>query len=147
MTLIRMTRQVHWVPDCLHCLTGVFSRPAQVYFGPYRMSIINIKYDSIFFYHLGFVKVERKVGSSNPSRDRPKLLKQVVISPLPNSQQQMWVSRDLGDDHYNPRWLMTMSAEHRSKFAVLHRQWWSLQICEIFASGTKKTTTNKYTNQ
>ena len=47
----------------------------------------------------------------------------------------------------DPCWLMTMSAENRSKFAALHRQWWSLQICEIFSGATKKTTTtNKQMN-
>ena len=33
---------------------------------------------------------------------------------------------------------MAMSAEHRSKFAVLHRQWWRLHISEKFSNGTKK---------
>ena len=31
----------------------------------------------------------RKVGCSNPGRDWPKSLKQVVISPLPNARQQL----------------------------------------------------------
>ena len=34
---------------------------------------------------------------------------------------------------------MTMSAEHGSKFAALHRQWWRLHMSEIFSSGIKKT--------
>ena len=43
---------------------------------------------------------KRKVGCSNPRRDRPKSLKQVVTAPLPNAQHQVWVSRVLRDDHY-----------------------------------------------
>ena len=31
---------------------------------------------------------------------------------------------------------MAMSAEHRSKFAVLHRYWWRLHMGEKFSSGT-----------
>ena len=37
--------------------------------------------------------------SSIPSRDRPKSFKQVMITPLPNTRQQVWVSRILRDDH------------------------------------------------
>ena len=32
---------------------------------------------------------------------------------------------------------MAMSAEHRSKFAALHWQWWHLHMSEKFSSGTK----------
>ena len=32
---------------------------------------------------------------------------------------------------------MAMSAEHRSQFAALHRQWYRLNISEKFSSGTK----------
>ena len=32
---------------------------------------------------------------------------------------------------------MAMSAEHRSKFAARHRQWWRLRMSEKFSSGTK----------
>ena len=32
---------------------------------------------------------------------------------------------------------MAMSAEHRSKFAALHRQGWRLHMSENFVSGTK----------
>ena len=31
--------------------------------------------------------LERKTGCSNPIRERPKSLKQVVRAPLPNAQQ------------------------------------------------------------
>ena len=31
---------------------------------------------------------------------------------------------------------MAMSAEHSSKYAALHRQWWRLHISETFSSGT-----------
>ena len=34
---------------------------------------------------------------------------------------------------------MAMSAEHRSKFAALRRQWWRLHISEKYSSGTKKS--------
>ena len=41
---------------------------------------------------------------------------------------------------------MAMSAEHRSKFAALHRQWWRLRMKEKFSSGTLNfTETNKQT--
>ena len=43
---------------------------------------------------------KRKVGCLNHIRDRPKLLKRVVITPLPNVQHKVWVSRVLWDDHY-----------------------------------------------
>ena len=39
---------------------------------------------------------------------------------------------------------MAISAEHRSKFATLHRQWWRLQMSEKFSSGMKNS---KQTNQ
>ena len=32
---------------------------------------------------------------------------------------------------------MSMSAEHKSKFTALHRQWWRLHMSEKFLSGTK----------
>ena len=70
--------------------------------------------------------------------DRPKSLKQVVTAPLPSAQQQVRVSRVLGDDHCkrmalndpchsrcgtlnNSNYSMATSAECRSK--VLHQQW------------------------
>ena len=34
---------------------------------------------------------------------------------------------------------MAMSAEHRSKFAALHRQWWHLHMSEKFSSGTENS--------
>ena len=40
---------------------------------------------------------------------------------------------------------MDMSAEHRSKFAALHQQWWHMDMSEKFLSGTKQT--NIQTNQ
>ena len=82
---------------------------------------------------------KRKVRCSNPSRDRPK-------------------SRVLGDDHYkrmpvsqlcgtlkNSHFSMAISAEHRSKFATLHRRWWCLQMSENSRVGWK--TPNKQTNK
>ena len=33
---------------------------------------------------------------------------------------------------------MTMSAEHRSKFAALRQQWWRLHMSEKFSSVMKK---------
>ena len=41
-----------------------------------------------------------KVGFSNSSRDKPKSMKQVVIAPLPNARQQIWMSRLLVKDLY-----------------------------------------------
>ena len=35
----------------------------------------------------------------------------------------------------NPHCSMAISAEHRSKFAALHRQWWHLQMNKKFSSG------------
>ena len=41
---------------------------------------------------------------------------------------------------------MAMSAEHRSKFEALHRQWWPLHMSEKFSSGTRNPKqTNKQT--
>ena len=37
---------------------------------------------------------------SNPGRDRPKSLKQVVTAPLLSARQEVRASRVLGDDHY-----------------------------------------------
>ena len=34
---------------------------------------------------------------------------------------------------------MAVSAEHRSKFAAVHRSWWRLHMSEKFSSGAKKT--------
>ena len=39
---------------------------------------------------------------------------------------------------------MAMSAEHRSKFAALHRQWWHLHMSEKFSS---ETINSKQTNK
>ena len=43
---------------------------------------------------------KRKFGCSNPSRERPKSLKQVVTAPLSNARHLVCVSWVLGDDHY-----------------------------------------------
>ena len=43
---------------------------------------------------------KQEVECSNPSRDRPKSLKQAVTVPLPNARHEVWVSRVLGDDRY-----------------------------------------------
>ena len=40
---------------------------------------------------------------------------------------------------------MSLSAEHKSKFAALRRQWWRLHMSEKFSSGTKKP--NEKTNK
>ena len=40
---------------------------------------------------------------------------------------------------------MAMSAEHRSKFATLHRQPWRMQMSEKFLSGTKNSKQTKGT--
>ena len=40
---------------------------------------------------------------------------------------------------------MTISAEHRSKFAALHRLWWRINMSEKFSSGTKTPPPRKQT--
>ena len=44
------------------------------------------------------VPASRKLGV--PHRDSPTLLKQAVTAPLPNAEQQQWVLRVIGNDHY-----------------------------------------------
>ena len=100
----------------------------------------------------------RKVGVRIPAAtDREKSWKQVVTAPMLNARQYMWVSRVLGDNHYkrvpsrcgtlkNPQCSMAMTAEHRLKFAVLHRLWWRLRMIEKFSSETiNPKQTNKQT--
>ena len=69
------------------------------------------------------------MDTDKPSRDRPLL----------KARQQVWVSRVRVDDQYackqmphchnrygtlmNPHCSMAMSAEQRSTFVALHRQW------------------------
>ena len=43
---------------------------------------------------------KRKVVCSNPRRDKPKSLKQIVTAPLPNTRHKVKVSCVLGEDHY-----------------------------------------------
>ena len=38
---------------------------------------------------------------------------------------------------------MAISADHRSNFAAIHRQWWRLQMSEKFSSGTKNSKQTK----
>ena len=38
---------------------------------------------------------------------------------------------------------MAMSAERKSKFAALHRQWWFLHVIEKISSGTINSKQNK----
>ena len=42
---------------------------------------------------------------------------------------------------------MAVSAQHRSKFAALHRQWWRLHMSKKFSSGTETLKKNKQTNK
>ena len=50
------------------------------------------------------------------------------------------------DTFKNPHCSMATSAEHRSKFAALHRQWWRLYMSEKFSSRTiNPIQTNKQT--
>ena len=66
-----------------------------------------------------------KVGCSNPDRDKHESLKQVATFPQPNTWQQVWVSRIIGDKlkngcldsqllwyALNPHCSMSTSAEH-----------------------------------
>ena len=50
----------------------------------------------------------RKVGCSNPNRDRPKSLKQVVTAPLLNVRQKVGVSRVLEDNNYERLYRVTV---------------------------------------
>ena len=98
---------------------------------------------------------KRKVGCSNPSCDRPKSLKQVVTDPMPNARHWVSVSRVLGGAPCHSRWgtlknphcPMAMSAEHRSKFAALYRQWWRLRMSDKFLSRTKNSKQTNNFNQ
>ena len=51
---------------------------------------------------------KRKVGCSNPSRNRPKSLTQAVTGPLLKAWQLVRVSRNLGDDHYKESSLLNV---------------------------------------
>ena len=42
---------------------------------------------------------------------------------------------------------MAMNAEHRSKFAAFHPQWWCLQMSKKYLSGLKKKQTNNIKNK
>ena len=53
-----------------------------------------------------------KVGCLNPSRVRPKSLKQVVTAPLLKAPQQLWVSHVLRDDHYKQMPCITVGVAH-----------------------------------
>ena len=48
------------------------------------------------------------------------------------------VSQKLCGTLKNHHCSMDTSAEHRSKFAALHQQWWHMDMSEKFLSGTKK---------
>ena len=61
----------------------------------------------------------RKVGCSNPSRDRPKSLKQSMTAPMLNARQQMLVLRVLGVDHYKPVFRVTIGVT-RSRTLTAH---------------------------
>ena len=89
---------------------------------------------------------------SIPGQDRPKLLKQVGDSStakrsalgvsFTGPRRWPW-SKGLDRVHSrcgtlkNLHCSIAMSAEHRSKFASLHRQWWRLHMSEKFRSGRK----------
>ena len=66
------------------------------------------------------LNILRKVGFSNPSRDRPKLLKQVVTIPLLNARQQVLVSQTLEVDHY--KWMPPVKA-CATRYRTLTAQW------------------------
>ena len=93
-------------------------------------SLIN---DVIFVFYVNWSAVKLKV-----------IKKQVVLLPLPNFRQQVWVSQILGDDHYKGlvritegvARLRTFSAQWQWVHAALHRHWWRLQMSEKFLSET-----------
>ena len=84
-----------------------------------------------------------------------------MTAPLQNARHLVWVSRGSSEmtiingcpvsqkvwNAKEPSLLMAMSAEHRSKFAPLHRQTWRLHMSEKFSSGTinSKKNPNKQT--
>ena len=98
-----------------------------------------------------------KVGCLNPSRVRPKSLKQVVTAPLLKAPQQLWVSHVLRDDHYKQMPCITVGVAHSW---ILTAPWlWvpsigqnlqpfngngDFSMSEKFSSGMKKT--KKQTN-
>lgn len=74
---------------------------------------------------------------------------------MPKTRQQVGMSRLLG--YYlntgfvcgsrcgtvkNPH-SFAVSADHRSNFTVLHREWWRVQLSEKFSRGTESTKQNK----
>lgn len=84
----------------------------------------------------------------------------VVAVPLPKARQQVWVSRDLGDDfkiwfpwcsrcdtRKNPHSSMAVSAERRSNSSTTHRHGWRLRISlTIVERDDKQHTNNKCKN-
>ena len=94
---------------------------------------------------------KRKVGCSNPSRDRPgsdsSTAKRSAIGVCHGSSEMTKTNAPCHSrcgTQKNPR-LVAMSAEHRSKFAALHWQWCHFRLSEKFSSGTKNhRQTNKH---
>ena len=93
----------------------------------------------------------RKVGCSNPSRDRTKSLKQEVTAPLLITQQQIWVTRSSEMTIINgcpvPQYVwhaknsycpIAISARHRSK-CNSNVKLWHIYMSEKFSSGDEKT--------
>ena len=82
---------------------------------------------------------------SNPSRDKPKSLKQIVTAPLPNTRHKVKVSCVLGEDHYKGMSRVTVAvARYRTRTA----QWpdnrqntrAAIVLCPIERKGDKIAT-------
>ena len=70
-------------------------------------------------------------------RESEKIL---VWDEKPQQQQKHKNTNPVGVALRNPHSSKAMSAEHRSKFAVLCQQWWRLHMSEKFISWTKTPT-------
>ena len=83
----------------------------------------------------------------------------VVAVPMPKTRQQVGMSRLLG--YYlntgfacgsrcgtlkNPHYF-AVSADHRSNFTVLHREWWRVHLSEKFSRGTESAKQKKNTHK
>ena len=85
---------------------------------------------------------------STPGRDWPKSLQHLVTDSLPNARQQVcprrWPLLKVGlcRSRYGTS-KIPHCHECRAKFAVLHHQWWRLQVRKILEWSEKNPQTNK----
>ena len=69
------------------------------------------------------ISLHSEVQGSIPGRDRPKSLKQVVTSPVPNAGQQVWESLVLVDGHHKPKTCVTVVVACLRTRCTAHRPW------------------------